>query len=440
VIEASIVIPVLDKIEFTRQCLDRIWRHTDGISCEVVVVDNGSRDGTAEFFADTSRFPGPVRYHRNDRNLGYAKGNNLGAAIAAGRYLVFLNNDTLAQPGWLSGMLRVAQSSSSSSKVGIVGIKQLFPYTNVFYHTGIVFGPDGVPQHLYPHLDASLPQVNIEREYQAVTGACLLIERRLFDECGGFDEAYVNGYEDVDLCLKLRERQRSVVCCTSAFIYHYGQISEGRTADDDQNAALFATRWKDRLRADRDEYLIQDRFVAADPAPAAPPPKTLADDCIYLADNLAQASALTWVNVELASALTDAGVPVFVNGDRVSASVPAGRRKQLARLSRQRPIGGAQIKWSHYWPQHLELELNGDINLELFVINYVFGSPGREPWDYWMQCVRGNGFDKLPASGFCRSVLEQVGVPVELLHVLPYGYAPEIHESRRRRRNSRSDS
>ena len=425
-IEASIVIPVLDKFEFTRQCLDRIWRNTGTIPCEVIVVDNGSRDGTARFFADTGHFGGPIRYHRNERNLGYAKGNNIGATLASGRYLVFLNNDTLVQPGWLAEMLRVI---TSNPKVGIVGIKQLFPYTNVIYHTGIVFGPDGVPQHLYPHLDASLPQVNIERAYQAVTGACLLIERRLFDECGGFDEAYVNGYEDIDLCLKVRERKRTVVCCTSAYIYHYGQISEGRTADDDRNARLFAKRWKDRLRIDRDEYLIKDRFLAgADPVSHALTVKTLADDCVYLADDLSQASALTWVNVELATALADIGVPVFVNGDRISTSVPVEQRKQLARVSRQRAVGGAQIKWTHYWPQHLNLELNGDINLELFVINYFFGRPGSEPWDYWMQCVRRNGLEKLPASDFCRSVLEQIGAPAESLHVLPFGYSREIHD------------
>ena len=106
--------------------------------------------------------------------------------------------------GVAAEMLRVARSDSS---IGIVGIKQLFPYTNIIYHTGIVFAAGGVPQHLYPHLDASLPQVNKEREYQAVTGACLLIERPLFEACHGFDEAYVNGYEDVDLCMQVR-RQR----------------------------------------------------------------------------------------------------------------------------------------------------------------------------------------------------------------------------------------
>src|SRR6185436_3523075 len=138
-----------------------------------------------------------------------------------GRYVLFLNNDTLVQPGWLSEMLAACRADR---KIGIVGIKQLFPYTSTIYHTGIVFNAARQPVHLYPHLDASLPKVNKQREYQAVNGACLLIERALFDACGGFDEAYRNGYEDIDLCLKARQKGRTVVCCTRAFIYHYGQI------------------------------------------------------------------------------------------------------------------------------------------------------------------------------------------------------------------------
>jgi GT2 family glycosyltransferase len=166
-----------------------------------------------------------VRYVRNAQNLGYASANNIGARLSLAGHLLFLNNDTLAQPGWLDEMFKVVRSDKA---VGVVGIKQLFPYTNTIYHIGIVFAPGGIPQHLHPHVDASLPFVNKQREYQAVTGACLLIGRTLFEACKGFDEAYENGYEDVDLCMQVRERGRKIVCCTKAFIYHYGQISEGR--------------------------------------------------------------------------------------------------------------------------------------------------------------------------------------------------------------------
>ena len=423
----SIVIPVFNKLEFTRQCLDRVWRNSgDSLEYEVIVVDNGSTDGTANWCEHEVKVHTHLRYCRNAQNLGFAKGNNLGASLARGQYLLFLNNDTLVQPRWLSEMLRVIESDRS---VGIVGIKQLFPYTDVVYHTGVVFGPDRSPQHLYPHLDASLPFVNHQRAYQAVTGSCLLIDRALFTDCGGFDEGYVNGYEDTDLCMAVKEHGRTTVCCTTAFIYHYGQISEGRTADDDENAARFARKWRDRVRVDRDEYLARDHFGRPRKSrPDAVPPRSLAGDCIYLADDLSRASAWTWVNVELAVALSDLGAPVFISGRGISPTVPAGTRKRLNRLARRTPVGGIQIKWSHYWPQHLNLELNGDVNLEFFVTNYLFGRPGSEPWDYWTQCFRQNHREKLPASEFCNSVLQQIGIPETESHVLHHGYSPDIRE------------
>jgi GT2 family glycosyltransferase/glycosyltransferase involved in cell wall biosynthesis len=427
--EVSIIIPVLNKLEFTRQCLDRIWRNTaDAISYEVIVVDNGSSDGTADWFADIGRFPKPIQYQRNATNLGFAAGNNLGAQLSRGRQLLFLNNDTLVEPGWLAEMLRVSRSSPS---VGVVGIKQLFPYTNTIYHTGIVFTPEGRPEHLYPHLDASLPQVNKEREYQAVTGACLLMERSLFDDCGGFDEAYRNGYEDIDLCMKVRQRGRTVVCCTAAYIYHYGQISEGRTADDDANAALFASRWGGGLKSDRDAYLIRDRADSERTSrPSVSGIRSLAADCIYLADELDDGSALTWINAELALALQDQGAAVLVNGNaQLSRTLSPQARRRLAPAGvTSAPVGGVQVKWSHYRPRHLNLDLAGDVNLEFFVINYLFGTPRAEPWDFWLQCLQQNGHPKLPLSEFCKMVLQQIGVPERDCHVWYPGYSSEIEQ------------
>ncbi|HVH28018.1 MAG TPA: glycosyltransferase [Vicinamibacterales bacterium] len=437
--EVSIVIPVLNKLEFTRQCLDRIWRHSgEAIPYEVVVVDNGSTDGTADWFADLTRFPKPVRYLRHATNLGFAKGNNAGARLAQGRWLLFLNNDTLPQPGWLSEMVRVGQSDPA---VGIVGIKQLFPYTNTIYHTGIVFTSESRPEHLYPHLDASLPQVNQQREYQAVTGACLLIDRSLFEDCGGFDEAYLNGYEDIDLCLAVGQRGRKIVCCTSAYIYHYGQISEGRTNDDDANAALFARKWSGQVRADREEYLIRDRALGGSPARQdGPHVRTLANDCIYFADDLEPGSALTWINAELALALHERGVPVFINDSALrEPTLTAETKRRLSPSALAgKPVGGTQLKWSHYRPGHLHLELTGRVNLEFFVINYLFGAPGSEPWDFWLQCLRQNHHGKLPLSEFCKAVLAQIGVPEADCHVWHPGYSREIVRIERpKRKNSR---
>src|SRR5262249_14247400 len=151
----------------------------------------------------------------------------------------------------------------------------------------------------------------------------------------------------------------------------------------------------------------------AEQAPSPPAIRSLASDCIYLADDLGQGSAQTWVNAELALALLKRGVPTFVNAANFSRSLASTTRERLSSVAVSSTVGGVQIKWSHYRPQHLNLELTGDINLEIFVINYLFGSTDREPWDYWLQCLKQNHHDKLPVSDFCQSVLLQLGVPAQ---------------------------
>jgi GT2 family glycosyltransferase/glycosyltransferase involved in cell wall biosynthesis len=426
--DVSIVIPVFNKLAFTRQCLDRIWRNTsDAVPYEVIVVDNGSSDGTRQHF-ETGVLPPGLRYHRNDTNLGFAKGNNIGARLAGGRSLLFLNNDTLVQPKWLEDMVGVANADPT---VGIVGIKQLFPYTNTIHHTGIVFTAGAGPQHLYPHADARWPHVNKQREYQAINGACLLIRRELFEACGGFDEGYVNGYEDMDLCMMIRQRGFKVVCCTSSYIYHYGQISEGRTSADDRNAPRFAAKWGTRVRVDDSEYARADledvqRVEAA--RRHVPSPRSGAD-AFYFVDDLSRGSALSWAVADLVLALKRLGVPVHIAAGSLTKTLEESTRQALQPLMRRdRHPDGVHIKWSHYWPQHLGVDLTGRINLELFVINYTFAQPGADPWDYWLQCLPQNHYHKLPLTQFCKDVLLTVGVSPADCHVLPLGYSREIHD------------
>jgi GT2 family glycosyltransferase/glycosyltransferase involved in cell wall biosynthesis len=424
----SIVIPVFNKLAFTAQCLDRLDRHADGgPSFDVLIVDNASSDDTEAFFANPPAYRFPLRYVRNAVNEGFSRANNLGARQATSKYLLFLNNDTLATEGWLEAMVDIAERDP---RVGVVGIKQVFPYTNRIHHTGIIFTADLRPQHIYPHADASSPHVNREREYQAVTGSCLLVPRDLFEACGGFDEAYRNGYEDIDLCLTVRRRGRTVVCCTSRCIHHYGQISETRTADDDRNAERLAVRWKGVLRADEQDFHRQDRRDldrVADTTPSRAVRPATSHDEIYFADDLSVGSALSWVTTELVHALDRLGAPVTIREGDLSGSVSADRRRALTRLARpDPPVGGVQIRWSHYWPQHLGLDLHGRLNLELFVINYLFARPHAQPWDPWLQGLRQNGYRKLPLSTFSRDVLLQVGVPRADCAIIRPGYAPEI--------------
>jgi GT2 family glycosyltransferase/SAM-dependent methyltransferase/Flp pilus assembly protein TadD len=235
--DCSIIVPVWNKVELTRQCLLALVEATSGATYEVIVVDNGSTDGTQEFLMTLG---GDVQVIRNTTNQGFAKACNQGARAAHGKYLVFLNNDTIPQPGWLNALVMEVEGDAS---VGVVGSKLLFP-DGTIQHAGVVRDCQHLlPYHLYKSFAGDHPAVNQRREFQIVTAACLLIRRSLFEEVGGFDEGYVNGFEDADLCLKVKERGSLVVYQPRSVIIHLESQSPGRKAYEDENAARFLHRW-----------------------------------------------------------------------------------------------------------------------------------------------------------------------------------------------------
>ncbi len=193
----SIVIPVYNNAHFTKQCVESIFAVGAACDCEVIVVDNGSHDETQEMLA---AFGKKVVVVRNEENRGFAKGCNHGAKTATGEYLVFLNNDTKVTAGWLDALVA---EMTSHKKTGIARSKLLYEDGSV-QHAGIAFSDNHLPFNIYARERSDAPFVNRRRAFQAVTGACLIIARDFFTEIGGFDERYINGLEDVDLCLRAR--------------------------------------------------------------------------------------------------------------------------------------------------------------------------------------------------------------------------------------------
>ncbi|HJT18925.1 MAG TPA: glycosyltransferase [Nitrospira sp.] len=252
---ASIVIPVWNKMELTAQCLTRLAEVTKDVDYEVIIVDNHSTDGTAEFLR---RIGGDVRVISNRENVGFAKACNQGARMAKGRYLVFLNNDTIPLPGWLDALVAEAEAHR---EVGIVGSKLLYA-DGTIQHAGVLFMRNGLgPYHRYRLAPADLPAVNRRCELQAVTGACLLIRSSLFHDVGGFDEAFRNGFEDVDLCLKIKQTGHLVVYQPRSLLYHLESQTPGRKLYDEVNAELLRNRWKDHWWiADEDVHYFADGY------------------------------------------------------------------------------------------------------------------------------------------------------------------------------------
>ena len=203
------------------------------------------------------------------------------------------------------------------------------------YHTGIVFAPGGMPA-------ASLPaprRVAAAGEQGARIPGCQRRvpadrPRALFDECGGFDEAYLQrlrGHRPVPAGAAARPEGRLLHQRLHLSLRPDLRGPDGRRRPE---RGALREQWADRVRIDRDEYLARDRRRWRAGANGAGVPVTrCADDCIYLADDLGQGSALTWVNVELALALQDRGVPVFINGSR-----------RCRRPSTRRPAGAGAAR------------------------------------------------------------------------------------------------
>ncbi|MCH7858185.1 MAG: glycosyltransferase [Candidatus Marinimicrobia bacterium] len=240
----TIIVPVKDRVELTRQCFRGIRETVTGISYELIMVDNGSTDGTAEFARELGN---DIRYIYNEHGVNFSASNNQAAAVARGEYLVFLNNDTLPQPGWLSAMLETHQRHPD---VGSVGAKLLYPETDTIQHAGVLIRnyPNPVsPYHVYHHFAQDAPAVNTEREYPCVTAACMLIRKELFDQLEGFDEGFIFGYEDVDLCLRILERRLKNIYTPRAVVYHYESQSPGRHRYGAANIERLQKKWEGKL-------------------------------------------------------------------------------------------------------------------------------------------------------------------------------------------------
>jgi radical SAM superfamily enzyme YgiQ (UPF0313 family)/GT2 family glycosyltransferase/SAM-dependent methyltransferase len=252
---ASVVIPVFNNFAYTKQCIESLFTVGEITPFEVIVVDDASTDGTADRIQE---LPFPVQVMRHSENRGFAASCNDGARQAKGRFVVFLNNDTIVLPGWLDAMVARVESDPT---IGLVGNLQIFPDSHKVQQAGIVCGEGKMAYSIYHNdLPADHPAVNKPREFQLIAGSCMLLEREFFFKLGCFDEVYLNSCEDVDLCMQVRSVGRKVFYEPKSRIYHFDSKTVSGHSKTGSNYMLFLQRWGDSLVQDDQQILEEDGF------------------------------------------------------------------------------------------------------------------------------------------------------------------------------------
>lgn len=253
----SIIIPVFNKWELTRDCLASLREHGSGPSFEVIVIDNGSTDATATELRPYGKSLFDDRFHSivlpENKNFGPAC--NIGAKAAKSPVLFFLNNDTLVTPGWAEPLLNALLEDES---LGAVGPLLLYPNDTV-QHLGVAFGAVG-PVHLYCGFPKDHPVVHAKRDLQAMTGAALMIRAELFQACGEFFEEYRNGFEDLELCHQIRKQRKTLRCIPESKIYHLESQTPNRKEGDERNGRLFTHRCAGKIYIDQHTHALNDNF------------------------------------------------------------------------------------------------------------------------------------------------------------------------------------
>lgn len=252
----SILIPNKDHETDLRRCISSIAERSTWKNYEIIVIENNSTEQSIFDYYEELKADARMRVVTYEGEFNYSKINNFGAGFAKGEYLLFLNNDTEAiTPDWMEQMLMYAQRAD----VGAVGAK-LYYADNTIQHAGVVIG-------LGAHRSAGHTHYKMPREHlgymgrlcyaqdvTAVTAACLLVSRRIYDEVGGLDESFTISLNDVDFCLKIREKGYLNIFTPFAELYHYESKTRGLEEGEklrryEKECEHFREKWKAALEA-----------------------------------------------------------------------------------------------------------------------------------------------------------------------------------------------
>ncbi|WP_336154799.1 MULTISPECIES: glycosyltransferase [unclassified Bacillus (in: firmicutes)] len=239
-VKTSIIVLTYNQLALTKQCLESIWKHTNNDCIEVIVIDNGSHDGTRDYLKQITS----IKAIFNKTNEGFAKACNQGLEVASGDNILFLNNDTVVTNQWLEPMIKLLYQDD---KIGMVG-----PVSNY------VSGPQQVPVN-YTKVEEiedfsrlyCLQQRGRSKAVLRLVGFCLLVKKKVLDQVGGFDERFVGGsFEDDDLSLRVLQAGYQLKIALDSFVHHHGHATFTGNPDlsisqlYEENRQRFIDKWK----------------------------------------------------------------------------------------------------------------------------------------------------------------------------------------------------
>jgi GT2 family glycosyltransferase/glycosyltransferase involved in cell wall biosynthesis len=252
----SIIIPVYGQLARTLTCLRALAEHPPATASEVIVVDDGSPDESGVALPQVAG----LRYHRRAANGGFIAACNDGGAIARGQHLVFLNNDTIPQPGWLDALLR---TFATHPETGLAGSRLIFPDGRLQEAGGAV-RRDGRPDNIGRFQSPQHPVYSYVRRVDYCSGAALAIPADAFRALGGFSTTYSPAYfEDTDLGFRVRETGKQVLVQPASVVVHDEggtsgtDVRSGPKAHQVRNQGTFEARWHDALQTHPDHEVDQ---------------------------------------------------------------------------------------------------------------------------------------------------------------------------------------
>lgn len=253
--KVSVIIPNRDHLEDLTRCISSIVERSTYDNYEIIVIENNScRDEVFAYYKEIQKNPA-IRVITYEGEFNYSRVNNLGVAQAGGEYVLLLNNDTaVITPDWIEELLMYAQRGD----VGAVGAK-LYYEDRTIQHAGVVLGlgAHGTAGHSHYLVDSRnlgyMGRLCYAQNVMAVTGACLMMQKALYEELGGLDETFAVALNDVDLCIRAWKAGRVNVFTPFAELYHYESASRGsdlagKNAERyEKESALFREKWKELL-------------------------------------------------------------------------------------------------------------------------------------------------------------------------------------------------